>query len=98
MTVLWVVKIAIGKSGIWNFIVAYELQVGCPTEEKDAFWRALESLLESIPLNERKIVLADLNGYVGDGNDGIAFIHGGFGFGTLNEQGNSILDFTILLF
>lgn len=55
----------------------------------------MESLLETIPLSEKKIVLADLNGHVGHENDRNSSVHGGFGFGTLNAQGSTILDIAI---
>ena len=50
-----------------NVIGAYAPQVGCICEEKEALWLDLDETVEKIPKNERIVVGADLNGYVGEG-------------------------------
>ncbi|GJZ54209.1 retrovirus-related pol polyprotein LINE-1, partial [Tanacetum coccineum] len=37
----------------------------------------------------------DLNGHIGAATDGYPGVHGGFGFGVRNEEGCSILDFSM---
>ena len=44
--------------------------MGCIREEKEAFWLDLDETVEKIPKNERIVVGADLNGHVGEGNNG----------------------------
>ena len=53
-----------------NVISAYAPQMGCIHEEKEAFWLDLDETVEKIPKNERIVVGADLNGHVGEGNNG----------------------------
>ena len=53
-----------------NVIKAYAPQVGCIPEKKEAFWLDLDETVEKIPKNERIVVGADLNGHVGEGNNG----------------------------
>lgn len=90
---LIMIKIALPHQGIWNIISAYGPQTGCTVEEKVEFWHCLEGLMETIPLSERRIILCDLNGHVGEKNASGAPIHGGFGFGDINAQGKDILEF-----
>ena len=55
---------------ILNVISAYSSQVGCIREEKETFWLDLDETVEKIQRNERIVVGADLNGHVGEGNNG----------------------------
>ena len=84
------IKLVIGKE-IWNIISAYAPQIGCNVTEKGEFWLSLENLLKEFPLTERVYIGADLNGHVGANNRGNKRWHGGFGYGTRNEQGDEIV-------
>ena len=53
-----------------NVISAYAPQVGRIREEKETFWLDLDATMEKIPRNERIVVGADLNGHVGEWNNG----------------------------
>ena len=55
---------------VLNIICAYASQVGCMREEKEAFWLDLDEAVEKIPMHERIILGADMNGHVGEGNNG----------------------------
>lgn len=68
-------------------------QAGCPSSERESFFEDLEGLLETIPSDERKFILADLNGHVGETNADYASVHGGFGYGSMNGEGRNILEF-----
>ncbi|KAL6566485.1 hypothetical protein OROGR_002100 [Orobanche gracilis] len=46
-------------------------------------------------MGEKLIIGGDLNGHVGVSRDGFESVHGGFGFGDMNEAGNGILDFAL---
>jgi hypothetical protein len=80
------------EDGPLNIICAYAPQVGCSAEEKEVFWNDFEQLLEKFPDVERRIVTGDLNGHVGSDRSGAERSHGGFGFGTRNDEGETILD------
>lgn len=76
---------------VWNIISSYAPQMGCPVTEKEAFWTDLENLLETIPSNEIIFIGADFNGRVGNLNQGDKRWHGGFAYGTANEQGKYVV-------
>ncbi|ESO02868.1 hypothetical protein HELRODRAFT_174304 [Helobdella robusta] len=46
-----------------------------------------------IPKSETILIGGDLNGHVGEKTDGFDNVHGGFGYGKRNEDGNRILEF-----
>lgn len=55
--------------------------------EKEAFWSDLEILVQEIPTNEFIFIGADMNGHVGETNVGFEECHGGFGYGSINDEG-----------
>ena len=76
-----------------NVISAYALQVGCIREEKKAFWLDRDETVEPIPKNERIVVGADLNGHVGEGNNGDEECMGRHGLGKKNNEGQAVVNF-----
>ena len=76
-----------------NIISAYAPQVGCIREEKEAFWLDLNEIVEKIPKNERILVGADLNGHVGEGNNGDEERMGRHELGKRNNEGQAVEDF-----
>ena len=76
-----------------NAISVYAPQVGCIGEEKEAFWLDVDEAVEMIPKNERIVVGADLNGHVGEGNNGDEECMGRHGLGKRNNEGQAIVDF-----
>ena len=76
-----------------NVISAYAPQVGCVCEEKEAFWLDLDEIVEKIPKNERIVVGADLNGHVGEGNNGDEECMGRHGLGKRKNEGQAVMDF-----
>ena len=76
-----------------NVISAYVPQVGCIREEKETFWLDLDETVEKIPRNERIVVGADLNGHVGEGNNGDEECMGRHGLGKRNNEGQAVVDF-----
>ena len=77
-----------------NVISAYAPQVGCMREEKETFWLDLDETVEKIPRNERIVVGADLNGHVGEGNNGDKECMGRHRLGKRNKEGQAVVDFT----
>ena len=56
----------------------------------------MEELLQNIPQDEMKIVGGDLNGHVGRASDQNETCHGGLGYGTKNQEGQTILQFATI--
>ena len=73
------------KGSILNIVSAYAPQVNNSMEEKNDFWEDLDGLIESVSKQERIVLGADLNGYVGEGNIGNDKIMENYGAGTRNK-------------
>ncbi|GKB39878.1 putative ribonuclease H-like domain-containing protein [Tanacetum coccineum] len=71
-----------------NVISAYAPQVGLSEEEKKAFWDSLDEVLRESPTDQRLILGGDLNGHIGATTKGYSGVHGGFGYGVRNEEGD----------
>ena len=80
------------NGAVLNIISAYASQQGCSDLEKESFWEELESMVRQLTESEKVIVAADLNGHVGQTADGFEDEHGGHGYGTRNENGQSMLE------
>lgn len=89
---LIMVKLVVRKQ-IWNIICAYAPQTGRSLSEKSSFWSEFEMLMQEIPQNELVFIGADMNGHVGETNLGFEECHGGFGYGSINVEGEEVLDF-----
>ena len=81
------------KGSILNIVSAYAPQVNNSMEEKNDFWQDLDGLIENVSKQERIVLDADLNGYVGEGNIGDEEITGRYGAGTRNKEGLMVVDF-----
>lgn len=75
-----------------NVISAYAPQVGSGAEEKERFWEEFDGLLGSIGSEEMIIVGGDLNGHVGKDSGGYGGVHGGWGYGVRNVEGEAVLE------
>jgi hypothetical protein len=76
-----------------NIVSAYAPQVGLSESEKRMFWEHLDGMVRAVPINE-KLFIGDLNGHVGSTNAGYEPAHGGFRYGSRNQE--DILDFAIV--
>jgi len=85
-------KVLIGDKLV-TCICAYAPQTGRSAEEKDPFWDQMISVTGSIPASELIVVGGDLNGHIGTNVDGYDGVHGGYGFGERNADGERILEF-----
>jgi hypothetical protein len=90
------VKLLFGHKMI-NFVSAYAPQPGRTEQEKEVFWDRLLVSVSQIPDSEGVVIGGDLNGRVGKGRGGYDEVHGGFGYGVRNEEGNSVLEFCVAL-
>ena len=88
------VKLIVGET-IFNVMSIYAPQKDCEEEEKDKFWQDLDSMWSEIPDDERVVVAGDFNGHIGESNAGIERIHGGYGSGRQNCDGEKLVDFAV---
>ncbi|KAJ1279118.1 hypothetical protein BS78_04G131400, partial [Paspalum vaginatum] len=87
-------KLVIGDL-ILNVISAYAPQVGLDENVKRQFWEDLDGMVRTVPTSEKLFIRGDLNGHVGTSNGGYELAHGGFGYGSRNQEGEEILDFAV---
>ena len=52
-------------------------------------------MVRAIPSSEKLFIGGDLNGYVGTSSVGVEAVHGGFRYGSRNQEGEKVLDFAI---
>jgi hypothetical protein len=88
------VKLLVGDL-IFNVISAYAPQIGLNESVKMQFWEELDAVVSSVPISEKLFIGEDLNGHVGSTRVGFDVIHGGFGYGSRNQEGEHILNFTV---
>uniref|UniRef100_A0A1S4BZ73 Craniofacial development protein 2-like n=1 Tax=Nicotiana tabacum TaxID=4097 RepID=A0A1S4BZ73_TOBAC len=86
------IKLVVGGFTV-NVISAYAPQVGLDQEVKKQFWEDLDEMVRSIPHTEKLFIGGDFNGHIGASARGYDSVHDGYGFGDMNEGGNSLLDF-----
>jgi hypothetical protein len=48
-----------------------------------------------VPISEKLFIVGDLNGHVGSTRVGFDGVHGGFGYGSRNQEREGILNFTL---
>lgn len=88
------VKLVFGDL-VLNVISAYAPQVGHNENTKREFREGLEDLVRSVPSGEKLFIGGDLNGHVGTSNTGFEGVHGGFGYGIRNQEGEDVLSFAL---
>jgi hypothetical protein len=88
------VKLLVGDL-IFNVISAYAPQIGLNESVKMQFQEELDALVSSVPVFEKLFVGGDLNEHVGSTRVGFNGAHGGFRYGSRNQEGEGILNFTL---
>ncbi|XP_071738787.1 uncharacterized protein [Rutidosis leptorrhynchoides] len=83
------------KEDTYTIISAYAPHGGLGEAEKKRFWEFLDEAVRGCPTEHRLIIGGDLNGHIGAETEGYEGVHEGFGFGSRNEEGRSLLDFAI---
>ena len=83
------IKLLIGKQ-IVAVVLSYVPQQGLAEDVKDNFYKDLISLFSKVGENEQVILGGDLNRHVGKAVNGYDGIHGGFGCGVGNIEGERI--------
>jgi hypothetical protein len=79
----------------YSVISAYTPQIGLNESIKRQFWEQLDALVSSVPISEKLFIGGDLNGHVGSTRVGFDGMHGGFGYGSRNQEGEGILNFVL---
>jgi hypothetical protein len=79
---------------VFNVINAYAPQIGPNESVKMQFWEELDALVSSVLISE-KLFIGHLNGHVGSTRVDFDGIHGGFGYGSRNQEGEGILNFVL---
>jgi hypothetical protein len=85
------VKLLVGDL-IFNVISAYAPQIGLNESVKMQLWEELDALVSSVPISEKLFIGGDLNGHVGSTRVDFDGVHGGFGYGSRNQEGEGILN------
>jgi hypothetical protein len=88
------VKLLVGDL-VFNVISTYAPQIGLNESVKMQFWEELDALVSSVPIFEKLFIGGDLNGHVGSTRVGFNWVHGGFGYGSRNQEGEGILNFAL---
>ena len=61
--------------------------------KKDQFWIEVDEEINAAPKNEKVIIGGDLNGHIGQEQNGVERWHGRWSVGMRNAGGQRILDF-----
>jgi hypothetical protein len=80
---------------VFNVISAYAPQIGLNESVKMQFWEELDALVSSVPIYEKLFIGGNLNGHVGSTRVGFDGVHGGFGYGSRNQEWEGILNFAL---
>jgi exonuclease III len=88
------VRLVVGDSAL-NAISAYAPQVCLSEGTKRQFWEDLDSMVSTVSISEKLFIGGDLNGHVGATNVGFEQVHGGFGYGSRNQEGEDGLNFAL---
>jgi len=87
-----ILKLCIDKV-IITVVCVYAPQVGLDTHCKDEFYDNLNSAMAKISNQETVLVCGDFNGHIGSEANGFEGVHGGYGYGKRNPEGDRILEF-----
>jgi hypothetical protein len=88
------VKLLVGDF-VFNVISAYIPQIGLNESVKMQLWEELDALVSNVPISEKLFIGGDFNGHVGSTRVGFDGVHGGFRYGSRNQEGKSILNFVL---
>lgn len=75
-----------------NVVSVYAPQVGSDKEEKGKFWEEFDETLNVFCRGVKLVVGGDLNGHVGREAEGFNLVHGGWGYGKRNAEGEAVLE------
>ena len=93
---LMAIKLLTGKR-VLSIISTYAPQQGLGEDIKDKFYEDLIAYISKLGEDEFLILGGDLNGHVGRNSNGFEGVHGGFGYGDRNLEGERILELGLAL-
>jgi hypothetical protein len=85
----------IAGSSVLTALSIYAPQIGLSDAEKDTFYEQLREVVSKVPGKEFLIPCGDWNGHIGKAAAGYEEVHGGYGFGVRNTEGERILEFAM---
>jgi hypothetical protein len=91
---IFLVKLVFGDL-VHNVISAYTHQVGHNEKTKREFREGLEDLVRSVSSGKKLFIGGDLNDHVGASNTCFEGVHGSFGYGIRNQEGEDGLSFAL---
>jgi hypothetical protein len=80
---------------VFNVITVYAPQIGLNESVKRQFWEELNALVSSVPISEKLFIGGDINEHVCSTIVGFNGVHGCFGYGSRNQEGEGILNFIL---
>jgi hypothetical protein len=92
--IIILVKLLVGDL-IFNVISAYAPQIGFNANVNMQFWKELDALVSSVSISEKLFIGGDLNNHVGSSRVDFDEVHGGFRYGSMNQEWEGILNFTL---
>ena len=87
-------RLVIDKA-VFAFISVYAPQGGRPDVEKEQFYDLLQEIVSKVPNSEVLTPIGDWNGHVGRVAGGFEAVHGGFGYGNRNIEGEHLLEYAV---
>jgi hypothetical protein len=88
------VQLLVGEL-VFNVISAYAPQICLNESVKMQFWEELDVLVSSVSNSEKLFIGGDLNGHVGSTRVGFDGVYRDFGYGSRNQEVESILNFAL---
>ena len=73
----------------------YAPQLGLSAKEKDRFYEQLVVLVTSVAPSKTLVIAGDFNGHVSQHSQGFSRHHGGYGYGTRNQEVMRIPDLCV---
>ncbi|XP_057517809.1 uncharacterized protein LOC130798724 [Amaranthus tricolor] len=83
------------REEIISIVSAYGPQAGLDEQVKCKFWDNQGDLMRTIPEDEKVFIGGDFNGHIGKDAGNHNLVHGGFGLGARNENGENLLEFVL---
>ncbi|KAD3069016.1 hypothetical protein E3N88_36896 [Mikania micrantha] len=91
---IMMLRMVVGEEAI-AIVSAYAPHVGLGENERREFWDCMDVVMRNIPTDEKVCIGGDFNGHIGKEEEGFPMVHGGFGFGSRNESGVTLLEFAV---
>ena len=88
------IKLAIDNR-IITVLSCYAPQVGLDNIIKDTFYDQLQDTVRKVGADETLVICGDLNCHIGKLANGYVGVHGGYGYGLRNREGEHILEFAV---